>query len=131
MKTHSIQLKDKQSELLIRIAKAERRRLSDFLYVLIGKGLGLHFCDAVIIIPKVDSEFTEEEKNVIANNEVLEQAEDWLSLSLEEREAKGWRTVSYNLHNCGCTSRKDDFIEILSDSILDLAITDNPTEEYP
>lgn len=131
MKTLSIQLKDKQYELLTRIAKEETRRLSDFLYVLVGNGLSLHFCEHGIVIRKTDSELTEEEKKTIANNEVLAQTEGWYSLSMEEREAKGWKHVDTTLSNYSCHSRKDDFIEMLSDSILALALTDNPTEEYP
>ena len=131
MKTLSIQLKDKQYELLTRIAKEENHRLSDFLYVIIGNGLSIHFCEQGIVIQKTDSEYTEQEKEANANNEVLKQTEGWCSLSMKEREAKGWKYVDSTLSNHCCHSRKDDFIEILSDSILDLAVTDNPTEEYP
>ena len=130
MKTLSIQLKDKQYELLARTAKAERRMLLDFLYVLLGEGLSYQFCDHGVSIPKTDSEFTEEEKEAFANNKVLEKTEGWGSLNHKEREEKGWIYVHRSLNNCGCGG-EEDYIQTLSESILDLAITDNPTEEYP
>ena len=130
MKTLSIQLKDKQYELLTRTANAERRKLPDFLYVLLGEGLSSQFRDHGVSILKTDSEFTEEEKEAFANNKVLEKTKGWESLNHKEREEKGWTYVCRYLNNCGCGGEAD-YIEILSDSILHLVITDNPTEEYP
>ena len=129
MKTLSIQLKDKQYDLLARIAKSERRKLSDLLYVLLGYGVSVQFCDQGVAIPKEASEYTEEEKQTIANNEALEATEGWMSLNLEERTKRGYEHVPTHLNNY--THGPQDFIEELSDSIMDLALEDNPTEEYP
>ena len=129
MKTLSIQLKDKQYDLLARIAKSERRKLSDLLYVLLGYGVSVQYCDQGVCIPKEASEYTEEEKQTIANNEALEATEGWMSLNLEERTKRGYEHVPTHLNNY--THGPQDFIEELSDSIMDLALEDNPTEEYP
>ncbi len=129
MKTLSIQLKDKQYDLLARIAKSERRKLSDLLYVLLGYGVSVQFCDQGVAIPKEASEYTEEEKQTIANNEALEATEGWMSLNLEERTKRGYEHVPTHLNNY--THGPQDFIEELSNSIMDLALEDNPTEEYP
>ena len=129
MKTLSIQLKDKQYDLLARIAKSERRKLSDLLYVLLGYGVSVQFCDQGVAIPKEASEYTEEEKQTIANNEALEATEGWISLDWEERKKRGYENVHTHLSNCDHGSQ--DFIEELSNSIMDLALEDNPTEEYP
>ncbi len=129
MKTLSIQLKDKQYDLLSRIAKSERRKLSDLLYVLLGYGVSVQYCDQGVCIPKEASEYTEEEKQTIANNEALEATEGWMSLNLEERTKRGYEHVPTHLNNY--THGPQDFIEELSNSIMDLALEDNPTEEYP
>ncbi len=129
MKTLSIQLKDKQYDLLARIAKSERRKLSDLLYVLLGYGVSVQYCDQGVCIPKEASEYTEEEKQTIANNEALEATEGWMSLNLEERTKRGYEHVPTHLNNY--THGPQDFIEELSNSIMDLALEDNPTEEYP
>ncbi len=129
MKTLSIQLKDKQYDLLSRIAKSERRKLSDLSYVLLGYGISVQFCDQGVVIPKEASEYTEEEKQTIANNEALEATEGWMSLNLEERTKRGYEHVPTHLNNY--THGPQDFIEELSNSIMDLALEDNPTEEYP
>jgi hypothetical protein len=129
MKTLSIQLKDKQYDLLSRIAKSERRKLPDLLYVLLGNGISVQYCDQGVSIPKEASEYTEEEKQTIANNKALEATEGWISLGWEERKERGYEHVHSHLSNCDRDSQ--DFIEELSDSIMDLALEDNPTEEYP
>ncbi len=129
MKTLSIRLKDKQYDLLSRIAKSERRKLPDLLYVLLGNGISVQYCDQGVCIPKEASEYTEEEKQTIANNKALEATEGWISLGWEERKERGYEHVHSHLSNCDRDSQ--DFIEELSDSIMDLALEDNPTEEYP
>ena len=129
MKTLSIRLKDKQYGLLSRIAKSERRKLPDLLYVLLGNGISVQYCDQGVCIPKEASEYTEEENQTIANNKALEATEGWISLDWEERKKRGYENVDTHLSNCSHGSQ--DFIEELSDSIMDLALEDNPSEEYP
>ena len=129
MKTLSIQLKDKQYDLLSRIAKSEHRKLSDLSYILLGYGISVQFCDQGVVVPKEASEYTEEEKQTIANNEALEATEGWISLDWEERKKRGYENVHTHLSNCNHGSQ--DFIEELSNSIMNLALEDNPTEEYP
>tara|TARA_R100000664_G_scaffold34208_1_gene55068 strand:- start:3260 stop:3487 length:228 start_codon:yes stop_codon:yes gene_type:complete len=45
MKTITIELTDKQHCLLSRIAKADKRKLDDFIYLIIAEGLTYFFCE--------------------------------------------------------------------------------------
>jgi len=100
MKKIEITIPDKDYDLLTRIAKEQKRRLSDMHYLIYAEGLGYLFCETDITIEKLDSEFTEEEKKQIKLNEKLEEdIEDFWNLSFKEREAKGFKHVKHYMSN--------------------------------
>ena len=80
MKTISIQISDKQYSLLNRLAAAEKRRLSDFNYLIFGQGLDMFFCERSVHVKKEPDEYTKEEKKQQAINEEIEKSKprsDW------------------------------------------------------
>ena len=77
MKTITIELTDKQHCLLSRIAKADKRKLDDFIYLIIAEGLTYFFCETSICIEKTPDEYTQEERRQQAKNEKLQKTKGW------------------------------------------------------
>ena len=114
MKKIHIELTDKQHCLLTRIAKAEKRKLADLIYMAISSGLGSIFCERGVYVPKTKDEYTSEENKQLAKNEKLEKTKGWKALKWKEREARGFDHVDSHLCNYG---DEKDFVSELSDSI--------------
>ena len=115
MKKIHIELTDKQHCLLGRIAKAERRKLSDLLCLLIADGLSCFFCETSIGIEKTLDEYTQEERKQQAKNEKLKKTKGWDDLDWEEKQAKGFERVSSYMHNS--YGNGDDFLDALTKSL--------------
>ena len=107
MKKIHIELTDKQHCLLGRIAKAERRKLSDLLCLLIADGLSCFFCETSIGIEKTLDEYTQEERKQQAKNEKLKKTKGWDDLDWEEKQAKGFEHVNSYMHNHPYESGED------------------------
>ena len=133
MKKIEISIPDKDYDLLTRIAKSEKRRLSDMNYLAYAEGIGYLFCETDVTIKKLDSEFTEEEKNQIKLNEKLEKENDnFWQLSCEERKAKGFKHVKQYMSNHEYDSEtkecSDGLIKPLTERIESYAFN-APTDE--
>ena len=115
MKEINIELTDKQHCLLTRIAKADKRKLDDFICLILAEGLTYFFCEESISVEKTSDEYTQEERKQQAKNEKLEKTKGWDDLEWEEKQAKGFERVSTYVHNSYGTG--DDFIDELSKSI--------------
>ena len=115
MKTINIELTDKQHCLLTRIAKADKRKLNDFICLILAEGLSFFFCEESICVDKTPDEYTQEERKQQAKNEKLEKSKGWDDLDWEEKQANGYENVSTNMHNSYGIG--DDFIDELSKSI--------------
>ncbi len=122
MKKLSLPLTNHQYNLLERIAKAENRKLNDYLYLVFAEGLRFFHQEHNIYIKKLETEYTKEETDRIAKNAELEKTEGWNRLSQEEKKAKGW--------DCNPSDwLKDDFIDTLEEEIRNLVIDDSPLKE--
>ena len=56
---------------LVRVAKADNRRLNDLVVILLAEGLRFFYSETAISIKKLDSDFTQEEKDQMKKNEEL------------------------------------------------------------
>ena len=115
MKKINIELTDKQHCLLARIAKADKRKLDDFICLMIAEGLTYFFCETSICIEKTPDEYTQEERKQQAKNEKLEKTKGWDDLDWEEKQAKGFERVSSYMHNS--YGNGDDFLGSLTKSL--------------
>ena len=116
MKTISIQVSDKQHSLLTRLAAAEKRRLSDFNYLIFGQGLDMFFCERSVHVKKEPDEYTKEEKKQLAINKKVEKSKprsDW--------ENHGWEHVSDYMYNYDKPDGEMDFVTKLAHEIENLA----------
>lgn len=120
MKKLTINLSDKQHQMLTRIAKADNRRLQDLLYIVLGTGLDCHFCDTGISVPKLPEEYSKKDLEQLQLNKKLENMEhdgkSFWSLTSTERSNLGHDYVMKCLTNtCRCDG--PDFIEQLAENI--------------
>ena len=116
MKTISIQVSDKQYSLLTRLAAAEKRRLSDFNYLIFGQGLDMFFCERSVHVKKEPDEYTKEEKKQQAINKKIEKSKprsDW--------QDHGWKHVSDYMYNYDKPDDEKDFVTNLANEIENLA----------
>tara|TARA_R100000734_G_C3266306_1_gene63493 strand:+ start:199 stop:597 length:399 start_codon:yes stop_codon:yes gene_type:complete len=63
-----IELSDKDYSSLTRIAKSDKRKTKDLIYLLIAEGLRFFFNDNYRLIEKIESEYTEKEKQQLLIN---------------------------------------------------------------
>ena len=122
MKKLSLPLTNHQYKLLERLAKAENRKLNDYLYLVFAEGLRFLHDEHNVYVKKLETEYTKEETDRIAKNAELEKTEGWNGLSHEEKKAKGW---DYNPSDY----LEDDFIGKLEEEIRNLVIDDSPLKE--
>ena len=115
MKKITIDLTDKQHCLLSRIAKEDKRKLQDLVYMTIAAGLGSVFCERPFHVEKTPDEYSEEDRKQIAKNEKLEKSKGWEDLTWDEKREKGFKHVRDWLSNCNRDQK--DFVEELSESI--------------
>ena len=115
MKKITIDLTDKQHCLLSRIAKEDKRKLQDLVYVTISAGLRSVFCERAIHVEKKPDEYSEEDRKQIAKNEKLEKIKGWEDKTWEVKREMGYKHVHDWLSNCNRDQK--DFVEELSESI--------------
>ena len=120
MKTISINVSDDDYRMLTAIAEDQKRRLSDFSYLLYARGLSFFFCETQVSIKKTESDYTEADRLQQKINADLEKIEGFDSLGWEERKEKGYNSVSSFLGD-------DALIDPLVERIEAYAL--NPVEE--
>lgn len=96
---------------LVRVAKADGRRVNDLVTVLLSEGLKFFYCETSIAIQKLDSEYSQKDKDQIKKNKELENSQGWSGLDYEARRAKGYDYVCPYLRN------EDDFLGNLEDRV--------------
>ena len=94
----SIDVTDKQYDLIKRIAKANDRRLDDLLRLLFTEGLIYYFGEDRFCFDKTNDEFTEEERKQLAKNKEVEKELDKENknpnqLSKKEQEKLGFKYI--------------------------------------
>lgn len=115
MKKITIDLTDKQHCLLSRIAKEDKRKLQDLIYLTISAGLGSVFCEREFHVEKTPDEYSEQDRKQLAKNEKLEKSKGWEELTWDQKREKGFKHVRDWLSNCNPDQK--DFVGELSESI--------------
>ena len=122
--TQTIQLKltDNQYDLLCRTATADKRRLEDLCYLLLGEGIKFFYSETCIAVKKNSDEYTEDEKKQLTKNEELEKTEGFDNLSYVEKQAQGYEHVCLYMSSF---AEGDTFLDKLAEDI-----TNNATKTH-
>ena len=114
MEKLTIELTDKQHCMITRIAKGDKRKVTDLVYLALSRGFEYMYCETPLHIDKVESDYTDKEKKQIAKNEKLEATKGWGDLDYEEKQKRGWEYVCRVM--CNYPS-KDDFMPGFAESL--------------
>ena len=85
--------------------------MSDFLILLVAKGLQFHFCETSICIKLKDDEIPADQLPLVKRNEELMEEHGFWAQSAEERKAKGYTPDASRLVS------NDELIDPLSERI--------------
>ena len=111
----TIKVSDKDYDLIQRIAKQEKRKLSDFSYLLFAEGLKFFFCEEVICFKKHDDE--------------LAKQEGWYELDYEEKVVQGYKQVfewwENHVYNHETKKHDDNLIKPTVKSIQSFAVEED------
>ena len=125
----TIKVSDKDYDLIQRIAKQEKRKLSDFSYLLFAEGLKFFFCEEVICFKKHDDELTEEEHKQIKINDELRKQDGWYNLDFPEKAAQGFKQVKEwwenHFYNQETKEYEDNLIEPLVERLENYALKED------
>ena len=125
----TIKVSDKDYDLIQRIAKQEKRKLSDFSYLLFAEGLKFFFCEEHICFKKHDDELTEEEHKQIKINDELRKQDGWYELDFTEKVAQGFKQVKEwwenHFYNQETKEYEDNLIEPLVERLENYALEED------
>ena len=128
----TIKVSDKDYDLIQRIAKQEKRKLSDFSNLLFAEGLKFFFCEEVICFKKHDDELTEEEHKQIKINDELRKQDGWYELDFTEKVAQGFKQVKEwwenHFYNQETKEYEDNLIEPLVERLENYALEEEEDE---
>ena len=128
----TIKVSDKDYDLIQRIAKQEKRKLSDFSYLLFAEGLKFFFCEEHICFKKHDDELTEEEHKQIKINDELRKQDGWYNLDFPEKAAQGFKQVKEwwenHFYNQETKEYEDNLIEPLVERLENYALEEEEDE---
>ena len=114
MKTINIELTNEQHCMLTRIAKGDKRKVSDLIYLALSRGFEYMYDETPLHIDKVESDYTDKEKKQIAKNKKLEATKGWNDLNYEEQKKRGYDYVCKVMSNY---PREKDFIPGFAESL--------------
>ena len=125
----TIKVSDKDYDLIQRIAKQEKRKLSDFSYLLFAEGLKFFFCEEHICFKKHDDELTEEEHKQIKINDELRKQDGWYNLDFPEKASQGFKQVKEwwenHFYNQETKEYEDNLIEPLVERLENYALKED------
>ena len=107
-------LPDDLYDVLKRIAKYERRKFRDFIYLILAEGLGSYYCERQMFVDKLETEITKEETAQIAKNAELEKTKGWNDLSWEERTSRGYISVEDYWQSKDITKFENQLIDLIT-----------------
>jgi len=120
----SIDVTDKQYDLIKRIANECDRKLDDLIRLVFAEGLTYYWCEDRFCFKKKDDEYTEEERKQLAKNEEIKKKLDKENknvnqLSNEEKQKLGFKYVDDRHHGGGYSGHDDqpDLCDVLSEEI--------------
>ena len=125
----TIKVSDKDYDLIQRIAKQEKRKLSDFSYLLFAEGLKFFFCEEQICFKKHDNELTEEEHKQIKINDELRKQEGFYDLDYKDKVKQGYKQVfewwENSIYNHETEKHDDNLIKPIVKSVQSFAIEED------
>jgi len=129
----TIEVTDKQHDLLRRIAISDRYKLNDLVRLVFAKGLEFQWCEDELSFKKRDDEYTPEEQDQILKNKKIEKElkkenKTIWDISPEERKKKGYKSVSA-YHSVGGYGDKDDVAYLIADQLRE-PMLDKETGNY-
>ena len=107
-------LPDDLYDVLKRIAKYERRKFRDFVYLILAEGLSSYYCERQLFVDKLQTEFTKEETDQIAKNAELEKTEGWNDLSWDERKSRGYVSVEDYWQHSDISKFENQLIDLIT-----------------
>tara|TARA_B100001029_G_scaffold100535_1_gene82652 strand:- start:113 stop:493 length:381 start_codon:yes stop_codon:yes gene_type:complete len=107
-------LPDDLYDVLKRIAKYERRKFRDFVYLILAEGLSSYYCERQMFVDKLQTEFTKEETDQIAKNSELEKTEGWNDLSWDERKSRGYVSVEDYWQHSDISKFENQLIDLIT-----------------
>ena len=114
MKTITIDLTNKQHCMISRIAKGDKRKVSDLIYLALSRGFEYMYFETALHIEKADSDYTVKEKKQNAKNKKLEASKGWSDLDYDEKRKRGYEHVCSSMSNYPC---ENDFMPGFAESL--------------
>ncbi len=114
MKNLPAPLPDDLYDVLKRIAKYERRKFRDFVYLILAEGLSSYYCERQMFVDKLQTEYTKEETDQIAKNAELEKTEGWNDLSWDERKSRGYVSVEDYWQHSDISKFENQLIDLIT-----------------
>ncbi len=114
MKNLPAPLPDDLYDVLKRIAKYERRKFRDFIYLILAEGLSSYYCERQMFVDKLQTEYTKEETDQIAKNAELEKTEGWNDLSWDERKSRGYVSVEDYWQHSDISKFENQLIDLIT-----------------
>ena len=114
MKNLPAPIPDDLYDVLKRIAKYERRKFRDFIYLILAEGLSSYYCERQMFVDKLETEITKEETDQIAKNSELEKTEGWNDLSWEERTSRGYVSVEDYWQHSDISKFENQLIDLIT-----------------
>ena len=116
MKNLPAPIPDDLYDVLKRIAKYERRKFRDFIYLILAEGLSSYYCERQMFVDKLQTEFTKEETDQIAKNSELEKTEGWNDLSWDERKSRGYVSVEDYWQHSDISKFENQLIDLITNN---------------
>lgn len=114
MKNLPAPIPDDLYDVLKRIAKYERRKFRDFVYLILAEGLSSYYCERQMFVDKLQTEYTKEETDQIAKNAELEKTEGWNDLSWDERKSRGYVSVEDYWQHSDISKFENQLIDLIT-----------------
>lgn len=114
MKNLPAPIPDDLYDVLKRIAKYERRKFRDFIYLILAEGLSSYYCERQMFVDKLQTEYTKEETDQIAKNAELEKTEGWNDLSWDERKSRGYVSVEDYWQHSDISKFENQLIDLIT-----------------
>lgn len=116
MKNLPAPLPDDLYDVLKRIAKYERRKFRDFIYLILAEGLSSYYCERQMFVDKLQTEYTKEETDQIAKNAELEKKDWWNDLSWDERRSRGYVSVEDYWQSSDISKFENQLIDLITNN---------------
>ena len=108
-------LPDDLYDVLKRIAKYERRKFRDFIYLILAEGLSSYYCERHMFVNKLETEYTKEETDQSAKNAELEKTtKDWEDLSWDDKKSLGYVDVEDYWQQSDISKFENQLIDLIT-----------------